>query len=74
MLAPIATIAFLATLWFVAKLALDAIAADGGKIGAALKGQSLSTQQLLPVSVRFQPRAEAVRRPIRARSEWRAAA
>ena len=74
MLAPLATLAFLATLWFVAKLALELVAADGGKIVAALQGRSVSTQSVRPVSVRFQRRAEAVRRPLRAQPEWRAAA
>ena len=77
MIAPLATLAFLATLWLVAKFVLDMIEADGSKIAAALSGHSMLAQppqSVRPVSVRFQPRAESVRRPMRARPEWRAAA
>ena len=77
MLTPLATLAFLATLWLVAKLALDWVAEDGAKIAAALAGKSLLAQppqSVRPVTVRYQPRAESVRRPLRASPEWRAAA
>ncbi|MDQ3144375.1 MAG: hypothetical protein M3Q57_05785 [Pseudomonadota bacterium] len=77
MLAPFATLAFLATLWLVGKLMIELIASDGAKIAAALRGQSmiaLPPQSVRPVSVRFQPRAGSVRRPMRAQPEWRAAA
>ena len=77
MLAPIATLAFLAALWLAAKWMLDLAAAEGGKIAAALAGKSLLAQpvQSVPaVSVRFQQRAGSVRRPLHAQPEWRAAA
>ena len=77
MLAPLATLAFLAALWLVAKLALDVVAQDGLKIGAALGGRSTIArppQSVRPISVRFQPRAGSVRRPLHASPEWRAAA
>lgn len=77
MLAPFATLAFLATLWLVAKLALDFLAEDGGKIAAALAGKSLVArppQSVRPVSVRYQPRAGSARRHVRVQPEWRAAA
>ncbi len=77
MLAPFATLAFLAALWLVAKLALDVVSAEGGKIVAALCGRSFVAHPrplLLPVSARFQPRAESVRRPMRVIPAWRAAA
>jgi len=76
MIAPLATLAFLATLWLVAKLMLDQ-ASSGSKIIAALRGRSMLTlppQSVRPISVRFQPRAELVCRPIRVQPEWRAAA
>ncbi len=75
-LATLATLAFLASLWLVARLALD-YAGSGAKIGAALRGQSmlaLPPQSVRPISVRFQPRAGLVRRPLHAQPEWRAAA
>ena len=77
MLAPFATLAFLAALWLVAKLMVDVLAADGGKIAAALSGRSFAANPrpaLQPISVRFQPRAESVRRPMRVTPAWRAAA
>ena len=77
MLAPLATLAFLATLWLVARLMLDRIAADGAKIVAALQGRSMLVQppqSVRPLTVRFQPRAESVRYPAHAQPEWRAAA
>ena len=77
MLAPFATLAFLVTLWLLAKLALDWIAEDGARIAAALAGRSMLArppQSVRPVSVRFQPRAGSVRRPVRVAPEWRAAA
>ncbi len=76
MIAPLATLAFLATLWLVARLALDH-AGSGAKISAALLGRSMLAvppQSVRPISVRFQPRAGLVRRPLRALPEWRAAA
>ena len=77
MIAPLATLAFLATLWLVAKLALELADGSGAKILSALRGQSMLAQppqSVRPVSVRFQPRAESIRRPMRAQPEWRAAA
>lgn len=77
MLAPLATIAFLATLWLVAKLMLDRIAVDGPKIVAALHGRSmlaLPPQSVRPLTVRFRPRAGSVRQPVHVQPEWRAAA
>ena len=77
MLAPIATLAFLATIWLVARLILEMTEGAGAKVSAALRGQSMLAQppQLVrPITVRFQPRAGSVRRPLRAQPEWRAAA
>ena len=77
MIAPLATLAFLTTLWLIAKLALELADGSGAKILSALRGQSMLAQppqSVRPVSVRFQPRAESIRRPLRAQPEWRAAA
>ncbi len=77
MIAPFATLAFLATIWLVARIALDMADGVGVKMIAALRGQSMLArppQSVHPVTVRFQPRAGSVRRPMRARPEWRAAA
>jgi len=77
MLAPLATLAFLATLWLIARLALEMTGGTGAKVLAALRGQSMlaqPSQSLRPISVRFQPRAGSVRRPLHVQPEWRAAA
>lgn len=77
MIAPLATLAFLVTMWLVVRIALDLADGSGTKIIAALRGQSmiaLPPQSVRPFSVRFQPRAESVRRLVRAQPEWRAAA
>jgi hypothetical protein len=77
MLAPLATLAFLATLWMLARITLDMADESGVKILAALRGQSMLAQppqSVRPISVRFQPRAGSVRRPLHAQPEWRAAA
>ena len=76
MIAPLATVVFLATLWLVAKLMLDWAVGDGAKIVAALGGRSMLARPLRihQISVRVLPRAVSVRRPVQARPEWRAAA
>ena len=77
MIAPLATLAFLVTFWLVARIALELADGSGAKMLAALRGQSmlaLPPQTLKPISVRFQPRAVEVRRPVRVQPEWRAAA
>ncbi len=77
MIAPLATLAFLATIWMNAKLALDRADGTGAKMLAALRGQSMLAQPpqtVRPISVRFQPRAGSVRRPVHVQPEWRAAA
>ena len=77
MIAPLATLAFLVTMWLVVRVALDLAEGSGARIVAALRGQSmiaLPPQSVRPFSVRVQPRAESVRRLVRAQPEWRAAA
>ena len=77
MIAPLATLAFLVPLWLAVRIALELADGSGAKIMAALRGRSmmaLPPQSVRPFSVRFQPRAEWVRRLVRARPEWRAAA
>ena len=77
MLAPFATLVFLATLWLVARLALELADGTGMKIRAALRGESMLVQPMpsvRPISVRFQPRAGSVRRPMHVQPAWRDAA
>jgi hypothetical protein len=77
MLAPLATLAFLTTLWLVARLALELADGMGSKMMAALRGHSMLAeppQSIRPVTVRYRPRAESIRRPVHVQPEWRAAA
>ena len=76
MLAPLATLAFLAAIWLLARITLDMIDESGMKVVAALGGRSMLAEPTLsrPISVRFQPRAGSVRRPVHAQPAWRAAA
>ena len=77
MIAPLATLAFLATLWLVVRVTLEIADGSGAKVLAALRGQSMLAQppqSVRPISVRFQPRAGSVRRSVHASPEWRAAA
>lgn len=77
MLAPFATLAFLATIWLVARVALEMADETGAKVLAAIRGHSLMAQppqSVRPVTVRYQPRAGSVRRPVHVQPEWRAAA
>lgn len=74
MLAPLATLAFLAALWFIAMLLLESVAQSRSKIAAALRGHSQlsSTPAVVPVPVRVSQRSR--QRAIRAEPRWRAAA
>jgi hypothetical protein len=75
MLAPLATLAFLATLWLVATLAAEMLGASGRKVMMALKGQSLlaSEPSIRPIAMRVSQRARS-QRPLRAQPRLRAAA
>ena len=77
MLAPFATLAFLAAVWLIVKVMLELADGAGTKIGAALGGRSMLAvppQSVRPLTVRFRPRAESVRQPMHVQPEWRAAA
>lgn len=75
MLAPLATLAFLATLWLVAVVVAGMLAENGGKIVAALNGLSplASAPRIRPTPVRVSQRFRA-QRALRAQPRWRAAA
>lgn len=74
MLAPLATLAFLATLWLIGTLVQKTIAERGPKMVAALKGHSqlAATPTFIPVRLRVAQRSRM--RPMRAAPRWRAAA
>jgi hypothetical protein len=75
MLAPLATLAFLATLWLVVTIGAEMLGSSAGKIVTALKGQSLQASEpaIRPVAVRVSQRARA-QRMLRAQPRLRAAA
>ena len=71
MLAPFATLAFLATLWLIVVVGASVLEESGAKIAAALKGTAAIGQAPVPVRVRARSRFQ---QPIRAKARWRAAA
>ena len=72
MIAALATLAFLATLWLVAVLALMVLEQSGAKIAAALKGRAAPLPVRTP-TVRLRIR-QPMTRPVRATPRLRAAA
>ena len=71
MIAPLATLAFIATLWLLTVVSAAVLEQSGAKIVAALKGKPVrSSVSLTPVRVRARLRS----RPMRAAAQWRAAA
>ena len=75
MLAPLATLAFLATMWLVVTIAAELLGTSGRKVALALRGRSpLATAPALrPVAVRISQRARQ-QRALRAQPRFRAAA
>ena len=71
MIAPLGTLAFLATLWLIVVLGAAVLEESGARIAAALKGKSAHRHAPLPVRVRARSRFQ---QPIRAKARWRAAA
>ncbi len=75
MLAPLATLAFLATIWLVAVISSQMLGASGRKIVLALKGRSplATVPSIRPMAVRVSLRARP-QRILRAQPRFRAAA
>lgn len=71
MIAPLGTLAFLATLWLIVVLGASVLEESGAKIAAALKGVPRRTVRFAPLGLRSRAR---FRQPIRGRAQWRAAA
>ena len=73
MIAALATLAFLATLWLLIVVGAAVLEESGAKIAAALKGQSASRPALRfgPAPVRSRPRLQ---QPMRVTPQWRDAA
>ena len=75
MLAPFATLVFLATIWLVAALGAELLNGGGRKVVLALKGRSplATAPELRPVAARVSLRARP-QRVLRAQPRFRAAA
>ncbi len=73
MLAPFATLIFLATLWLIARLVAELAGESGGRIVAALLGRPHRAEARIP-PMRVRISAPRFARPLRARQQWRAAA
>lgn len=75
MLAPLATLAFLATIWLVATVIAEMLGTSGHKVVLALKGRSplATAPSIRPVAVRVSLRARP-QRALRAQPQYRAAA
>jgi hypothetical protein len=71
MIAPLGTLAFLATLWLLVVVGAAVLEESGARIAAALKGKPARRQLVVPVRVRVRSRFQ---QPIRAKARWRAAA
>jgi hypothetical protein len=74
MLAPLATLAFLATIWLVVTIGAELLGTSGGKIMLALKGRSpMAEPSIRPIALRVSLRARP-QRTMRAQPRFRAAA
>jgi hypothetical protein len=72
MIAPLGTLAFLATLWLLVVLGASVLEESGARIAAALRGKSAQRQvTVVPVRVRARSRFQ---QPMRAKPRWSAAA
>lgn len=73
MLAPLATLIFLATLWLIASLYVELAGESGRRILAALARKPFKTETTIP-AMRVRISAPRPARPMNARQQWRAAA
>ena len=71
MIAPLATLAFLATLWLLVVVGASVLEESGARIAAALKARPNVRRAAVPVRVRGRGRFQ---QPMRAKARWRAAA
>jgi hypothetical protein len=71
MIAPLGTLAFLATLWLLMVVGASVLEESGARIAAALKGKPAAGQAIVAVRVRARSRFQ---RAMRAKPRWRAAA
>ena len=74
MIAALATLAFLASLWLCVIVAARMLDESGGKMLAAFRGQSLLATKPAVVPVRVRMTRSRLQRPVHARPRLRAAA
>jgi hypothetical protein len=72
MIAPLGTLAFLATLWLLVVVGAAILEESGARIVAALKGEPVRRASFTLSSTRVRARLRG--RPLRAAARWRAAA
>ena len=71
MIAPLGTLAFLATLWLIVVVGASVLEESGARIAAALRGRPAYRQVAVRAWARTRPQLQP---PMRARPRWRAAA
>jgi hypothetical protein len=71
MIAPLSTLAFLATLWLLVVVGAAVLEESGAKIAAALKGRAVQRPSSVPARPRTRQRLQT---PMRVSAAWRAAA
>jgi hypothetical protein len=71
MIAPLATLAFLATLWLLVVVGASVLEKSGARIAAALKGKPAGRRSFAAIRVRTRSKLQ---QPMRAAPQWRAAA
>ena len=71
MIAPLGTLAFLATLWLLVVVGASVLEESGARIAAALRGKPAHRQLTVPLRVGARSRLQ---QPMRAKPRWRAAA
>lgn len=74
MLAPFATLAFLATLWLIAAIGTEMFSRSGRRIVAALRGETPAAAPRVIIRCRTSRAAYSRTRPLRAQPQLRAAA
>ena len=75
MIAPFATLIFLAALWLVAKVIVETLDESGGRVVSALFGRSnLAEDRSMTIPVRVRRQRVVPQRATRAQMQWRDAA
>jgi hypothetical protein len=73
MIAPFATLIFLATVWLLVRVVAELVDESGGRIIDALRGTPHGTETRIP-AMRVRVSVPRPARPLHVRQQWRAAA